>query len=100
MRELDSTSKHRKLPTRREFLERVGQAAVAGGLAAPLPSPLGDAAASAPDATPGKVRYRRLGKTGLRVSEIGFGGHSWSVAQVPDGRGGMRRPTVDEAVEM
>ncbi|UCG56741.1 MAG: aldo/keto reductase [Phycisphaerales bacterium] len=41
-----------------------------------------------------------LGKTGLRVSEIGFGGHSWSYEQVPDGKGGRRKPTIDEATEM
>ena len=31
------------------------------------------------------------------VSEIGFGGHSWSFRRVPDGKGGMRQLTIDEA---
>jgi len=43
---------------------------------------------------------RDLGRTGLRVSEIGFGGHSWSYARVPDGRGGLRKPSLDEAARM
>jgi len=48
----------------------------------------------------GMVRRRELGDTGLKVSEIGFGGHSWSYARVPDLSGGHRKPTIDEAVEM
>jgi aryl-alcohol dehydrogenase-like predicted oxidoreductase len=31
---------------------------------------------------------------------VGIGGHSWAYKQVPDGKGGMRRVTIDEAVEM
>jgi aryl-alcohol dehydrogenase-like predicted oxidoreductase len=46
------------------------------------------------------MKYRVLGKTGLRVFEIGIGGHSWAYKRVPDGRGGLRRPTIEEAVEM
>jgi predicted aldo/keto reductase-like oxidoreductase len=48
----------------------------------------------------GRVRQRVLGKTGLKVSEIGFGGHSWSYAQVPTAKGAWRKVTVDEAAEM
>ena len=55
-------------------------------------------AASAP--TAGRVGQRVLGKTGLKVSEIGFGGHSWSIARVPAADGSLRKVTVDEAVEM
>jgi len=62
---------------------------------------LADAAAgAAAETTPGKVRRRTLGKTGLEVSEVGFGGHSWAYKRVPDGSGGYRRPTIDEATEM
>ena len=78
--------------TRRELLGRIGRGAVAGTAAAAL---LGDAEAPA-----GKVKLRTLGKTGLRVSEVGFGGHSWAYKQVPDGRGGLRRVSLDEATEM
>jgi len=84
--------------TRRRFLKQLGHGAVAGGVAATL---LGTSdSARAADGGQGKVGYRTLGKTGLRVSEVGFGGHSWAYARVPDGRGGFRKVTVDEAVEM
>jgi len=84
--------------TRRQFLKRFGFGVVAGGMAAPL---LDDAcSATAQETTGHKVKYRVLGKTGLRISEIGFGGHSWAYKQVPDGQGGYRRPTIDEAVRM
>ena len=80
--------------TRREFLKNVGFGVVAGGMAGPL---LEDARSQ----TAGqKVKHRVLGKTGLRVSEIGIGGHSWAYKQVPDGKGGFRRPTVEEAMRM
>jgi aryl-alcohol dehydrogenase-like predicted oxidoreductase len=88
--------------TRRQFLGRLGQGAVAAGIAAvgldPGPAP---AATPPPSkATPGKVGFRVLGKTGLKVSEVGFGGHSWSYARVPDGQGGLRTPSLDEAERM
>jgi hypothetical protein len=55
-------------------------------MAAPL---LEDAcSATAQETTGRKVKYRVLGKTGLRISEIGFGGHSWAYKQIPDGQGG------------
>jgi len=89
--------------TRRGFLEHVGHGLVAGGLMASV----WDDAASACGAEaaqrgpgPGRVGSRVLGKTGLWVSEIGFGGHSWSYARVPDGRGKLRPPTLDEAARM
>ena len=82
--------------SRRRFLQQLGRGAVGGSVAATL---LCTAAAEGPGAKPqaGTVRQRPLGKTGLKVSEIGFGGHSWSYARVPDGKGGMRAVTLDEA---
>jgi len=84
--------------SRRRFLQQLGQTAVAGSVAASLAGPGGPSAEAA--ASERRVGYRTLGKTGLRVSEVGFGGHSWSYARVPDGRGGLRKVTLDEAVEM
>jgi aryl-alcohol dehydrogenase-like predicted oxidoreductase len=84
--------------TRRQFLKQFGFGAVAGSMAAPL---LDNAyPETGQESTRRKVKYRVLGKTGLRISEIGIGGHSWAYKQVPDGQGGYRRPTVDEAVRM
>ena len=60
---------------RRSFLSQLGQTALVGGLAAGF-DPAHAAAASPPPL--GRVRQRILGKTGLKVSEIGFGGHSWT----------------------
>ncbi|MHC4176149.1 MAG: aldo/keto reductase [Planctomycetota bacterium] len=83
--------------TRRGFLKQLGQGAVAAGTAAPLVT---HAAAAAGEPPAGKVKYRTLGRTGLRVSEVGFGGHSWAYKQVPDGKGGHRKVNIDEAVVM
>jgi len=82
-------------PTRRGFLRRLGQGAVASGMVRTL---VGETAVERP--TAGKVAYRTLGKTGLKVSEIGFGGHSWAYKRVPVGNGEYRKVTIDEAVEM
>jgi len=63
-------------PTRRQFLGKLGQAAAAVGVGAVH---AGGQRAGAPGTNDGIVRQRVLGKTGLSISEIGFGGHSWSI---------------------
>lgn len=83
--------------TRRGFLKQLGQTAVAGGVAGTL---LTNTDLARAEATEGRVGYRQLGKTGLRISDVGFGGHSWSYSRVPDGKGGYRKVAIDEAVEM
>ena len=83
--------------TRRGFLQRLGQTAVAGTAAAGL---IDDTARADDPKKPGRVGYRTLGKTGLKVSEVGFGGHSWSYRRVPDGKGSFRKVTVDECAEI
>ncbi len=85
-------------PTRRRFLKQLGKGAVVGGAATPLlAAGCGESAAAE---EPKRIKMRTLGKTGLKVSEIGFGGHSWSYKRVPDGADGYRLVNVDEAVEM
>ena len=101
MAELDRGADRFPDSTRRQFLGHVGGAALAGGIAAAAIAPAkANAASPATEASPGKVGVRVLGKTGLRVSEVGFGGHSWSYARVPDGKGGLRTPSLDEAERM
>ena len=87
--------------TRREFLRRMGRTACASGMATALIADTSFVRAE-PSLPPskGRVGQRVLGKTGLRVPEIGFGGHSWNYARVPDGSGGMRRVNLDEAQRM
>lgn len=84
-------------PTRRHFLRSLGRGAVVGGAAVGVLEGRELAAAATGGESPGRVGRRRLGNTGLMVSEVGFGGHSWAYKQVPDGRGGYRRPTLEEA---
>jgi len=103
MADLVQREERDRQPTRRAFLSQLGRSAAAGSLALSMVpcaglSEAGEAAPEPPAA--GTVRKRKLGKTGLAVSEIGFGGHSWSYARVGDGRGGKRKPTFDEAVRM
>ena len=84
--------------TRRQMLKQVGLGVAAAGV---TPRLLTSTWAETPEKNiRRKVKHRTLGKTGLRVSEIGIGGHSWAYKQVPDGKGGLRRPTIDEAVGM
>ena len=102
MAELDPGNDRSADSTRRQFLGQLGGAALAGGFAAAALAPPATTSAASPasKASPGKVGFRVLGKTGLKVSEVGFGGHSWSYARVPDGKGGLRKPTLDEAERM
>jgi predicted aldo/keto reductase-like oxidoreductase len=83
--------------SRRRFLGQVGRGAVAGGVAWPL---LQQHAAGNEPIQAGRVAHRTLGKTNLEISEIGFGGHSWSYKRVPAARGEFRKVTIYEAVEM
>ena len=79
--------------SRRRFLRDIGTGVAAASLGAPA---LHAAAPKLP-----VVPRRSLGRTGLKVSVIGFGGHSWSYARVPDPKTGKnRRPTQDEAKAM
>jgi aryl-alcohol dehydrogenase-like predicted oxidoreductase len=91
-------SKKENSSSRRKFLKQFGFGVLAGSMAAPL---LNNAyPATGEKTTERKIKYRVLGKTGLHISEIGIGGHSWAYKQVPDGQGGYRRPTINEAVRM
>jgi len=80
--------------SRRQFMIRSTQGAAS---AAAMSALLGGHAGAEP---PQRIRYRTLGRTGLKVSEVGFGGHSWNFNRVPDGRGGMRQTTLEEAERM
>jgi aryl-alcohol dehydrogenase-like predicted oxidoreductase len=84
-------------PSRRAFLKCLGGGAVTGAVA--ILEEAGTAS-GAPAPPAGHVGQRVLGKTGLKISEIGFGGHSWSIPGVPAAGGSFRKVTVDEAMEM
>jgi len=60
--------------TRRRFIRDVSVGVVATGLAT--------AEAGGAQQKPEKMRYRRLGKTGLMVSEIGVGGHHYTMEKL------------------
>jgi predicted aldo/keto reductase-like oxidoreductase len=94
MAEHVSTKSDGASPSRRGFLKHLGQGALAGSVAA---SVVGTAGAASVE---GQVQHRTLGKTGLDVSEIGFGGHSWAYKRVPLPNGDYRKVSIDEAVEM
>ena len=82
---VDNSKKHDKTDasTRRQMLKQVGLAAAAGV----TPGLLTSAQAETPEKDMRrKVKYRTLGKTHLRVSEIGFGGHSWAYKQAPEAK--------------
>lgn len=90
-----SRNVHGKELSRRKFLGTIGKG-MAGGVLARFAIGRQGAFAGKPLS---EVKRRRLGRTGLMVSEIGFGGHSWSYAKVPDG-GKMRVVSEKEALEM
>jgi aryl-alcohol dehydrogenase-like predicted oxidoreductase len=101
--EKHSQDKAQAESTRRRFLKQIGQGTVVGGVAIKLLQDADPAAAArTPTSKPatGKVKHRKLGKTGLSISEIGFGGHSWSYKQIRDGKGSKRKITIQEATEM
>ncbi len=98
MNEHVSSRETKAASTRRRFLGQLGQGAVAGGAAGILHG--ADCSTAAGASSDGRVKRRRLGTTNLEVSEVGFGGHSWSYKRTPDGSGGYRKLTIDEAVEM
>ena len=101
MADRDHVTDHGTDPGRRRFLRRLGQGAVAGGVAAGVGWQLKQRRGVGKDAVGERqVAHRTLGKTGLDVSEIGFGGHSWSYPRVPLANGEYRKVTIDEAVEM
>jgi len=84
--------------TRRRFLKKLGQTTAVGAAGAVLrPGPAVADPVSSPASPRRPLRRRVLGKTGLSVSEIGFGGHSWSFKRTPDGKGGFRELTLSEA---
>ena len=79
--------------TRREFLKSTSTVMAGAALA-----PLASAGAAEPDKPAilnfnPKMGYRRLGKTGLMVSEISLGGHGWRNAE-------DRKPVLQKAVEL
>jgi aryl-alcohol dehydrogenase-like predicted oxidoreductase len=92
----DENRQSQDAASRRGFLRKVGGSAMAAG---PLLAG-GQAAAAETEDKQGKVKFRTLGKTGLKVSDVGFGGHSWAYPQVPNGTGGLRKVNVEEATEM
>ncbi|MHC4691357.1 MAG: hypothetical protein ACYS67_01355 [Planctomycetota bacterium] len=67
--------------TRRKFLTQLGLGMVA---ASSTPHLLNNAhGTSEPKKKKHKVKYRILGKTGLKVSEIGFGGQAGHISEFP-----------------
>lgn len=95
MAEVEGSGGKEGRTTRRGFLTQLGGSVVA----APLVCHSSGATAGG-EQVEQKVRRRKLGKTDLEVSEIGLGGHSWSYKRTPDGNGGLRQVTIEEATEM
>jgi len=83
-------------PTRREFLQATSAAVVAGAAASIAAAEKADKKAAAPSKILNhnpKMGYRRLGKTGLMISEVSLGGHGGRTPK-------DRVPVLDKAVEL
>lgn len=80
--------------TRREFIPRVAAAALGAGA-------LLNPAAAAPANGAGSMKYRKLGKTGIAVSEIGFGSHldRQNMAD-PEGRAAQIRKGLELGINL
>lgn len=105
--------------SRRRLFERTGQAAIAAAVAGEVLAQTGDRPATRPTgvAEPRKIvnfnskmKYRRMGKTGLMISEISLGGHwknreggrywgDFANDQVPDDVGRNRTEVVSACID-
>lgn len=87
--------------TRREFLARVAAGAVGagavlgGGVASTSPTVRNVGMASS------EMRYRELGRTGIRISDLGFGSHlDRKNMNDPEGRAGQIRKGLDLGINL
>jgi len=76
-------------PSRRQFMQSVGVLGAAVGLGAGAGAPAAPAARRGAESGSGEILRRPLGRTGIRVSAIGAGGHHLGDL-----------PTVDDAIRL
>src|SRR5882672_1461522 len=76
-------------PSRRQFMQSVGVLGAAVGLGAGAGAPAAPAARGGAESGSGEILRRPLGRTGIRVSAIGAGGHHLGDL-----------PTVDDAIRL